>query len=75
MELNGVAIVAAPRNHPPFKFQAIVQEQDTHQLLGEQTTLTDPGKPAWYLANTLEIEQTPALGSVIIRAAAALPIA
>ena len=32
--------------------------------------LKDPGKPTWYLANTLEREQTCKLGSVIVRGSA-----
>ncbi len=67
VRLGDLAVVAAPRHHPPFSCQAFVHEQDTNLLLGEQTTLRDPGKPAWYLANILEEAPTSALGSVIIR--------
>lgn len=67
VELESATLYAAPKDYPPFSCQAIVEEQDTHLLLREQTTLTDPGKPAWYLANTLESEVNHSLGEVIIR--------
>ena len=67
IELNGTTLCAAPKDHAPFSFQAIVEEQDTQLLLSEQTILTDPGKPAWYLANTLEQQATHSLGEVLIR--------
>jgi len=62
-----VNFVAAPRTHPPFTCQAIVEEQDTYLLMAEQTTLKDPGKPCWFLANTMEQEDACTLGSVIIK--------
>jgi len=61
----GIHITAAPGDAPPFVCQAMVVEQDTHLLLGAQTVLPDPGKPAWYLANTLEREPVHALGAVV----------
>ncbi len=64
---KGIAIHAAPREYPPFTYQAIVEEQDTNLLLSEQTILKDPGKPAWYLANTLENGASYPLGTVIIK--------
>ena len=45
----------------------MVEEQDTFLLMAEQSTLKDPGKPAWYLANTMEQEQACKPGSVIIK--------
>jgi len=57
LESGHVTIQAAPKNYPPFPVQAIVEEQDTYLLLSEQATLSDPGKPAWYLANTMEREE------------------
>jgi len=68
LESGHVTIQGAPKDYPPFPVQAIVEEQDTHLLLGEQITLTDPGKPAWYLANTLEREDDIyQLGSVLLK--------
>jgi hypothetical protein len=55
--IGAIAIYSAPREHPPFDCQAMVVEQDTNLILGEQTTLVEPNKPAWYLANTLERDQ------------------
>ena len=65
LELGGLTVVAPPRDYPPFACQAMVEEQDTHLTLGEQTVLTDPGKPTWYLAHTVERDEGYALGSVI----------
>ena len=67
LELGHVTIQAAPQDYPPFPVQAMVEEQDTHLLMSEQTTLSDPGKPAWYLANTLERDETSfLLGTVLL---------
>lgn len=67
LRLGDVTLVAAPRTHPPFTCQAMVEEQDTYLLMAEQTTLKDPGKPAWYLANTLQQQEACQPGSVIIK--------
>lgn len=67
LALDGLLVVAAPLTCPPFDYQAIVEEQDTHLLLGRQTILDDQGKPAWYLANTLETSIPYSLGSVICK--------
>ena len=67
LELGDLTIQAAPRDYPPFHYQAIVQEQDTNLLLSEQTTLREPGKPAWYLANTLERTESYSLGTIILK--------
>ena len=67
LTLGDINIVAAPRSNPPFRYQAIVEEQDTHLILGEQHRLTDPGKPAWYLANTLEAVRPYDLGTVVVK--------
>lgn len=65
-ELDGLTVVVAPRAYPPFTCDAIVEEQDTHLTLSEQTVLKDPGKPSWYLAHTLERDEGHSLGSVIV---------
>jgi hypothetical protein len=62
-----IRIVAAPRAAPPFHCEAIVEEQDTHLILGEQNLLRDPGKPAWYLANTLDTIKPYSLGDVVVK--------
>lgn len=67
LEYGDISIVAAPRSSPPFPCQAMVEEQDTHLILGEQTLLRDPGKPAWYLANTLDTVKPHALGEVVVK--------
>jgi hypothetical protein len=67
LDIGNLRIQAAPKNYPPFSCQAIVEEQDTYLILGEQTELKDPGKPAWYLANTMENTETYSLGSVVIK--------
>jgi hypothetical protein len=67
LEYGDISIVAAPRTSPPFPCQAIVEEQDTHLILGEQTLLRDPGKPPWYLANTLDTVKPHALGDVVVK--------
>ena len=67
LTLGDISIVAAPRSNPPFSYQAIVEEQDTHLILGEQQGLTDPGKPAWYLANTLDMVKPYELGTVVVK--------
>ena len=67
LEYQGTTIHAAPRDYPPFAPQAIIEEQDTALLLNPQTTLHDPGKPAWYLANTLEDNPSHPLGSVVVK--------
>jgi len=67
IELKGVSIHAAPWEHPPFIYQAIVEEQDTNLLLTPQTHLTDPGKPAWYLANTLTDATIHKSGTVVLK--------
>jgi hypothetical protein len=67
LTLGDLTIVAAPRDHPPFTCQAMVQEQDTLLILGEQSEITDPGKPAWYLANFLERSPAHVPGSVVVR--------
>ena len=64
-ERDDLTIVAAPIDYAPFACQAHVVEQDTYLLLGQQTNLNDPGKPAWFLANTLEQEKTYSPGSVV----------
>ncbi len=45
----------------------MVEEQDTHLLMAEPGVLEDPGKPVWYLANTLETEEPYTLGAVIAK--------
>ncbi|MGD8783095.1 MAG: hypothetical protein PVG75_01600 [Thioalkalispiraceae bacterium] len=65
--INGLHIQAAPKDFPPFYYTALVEEQDTHLLLREQTTISDPGKPSWYLANILEDEDTFDLGTIVIK--------
>lgn len=65
LELDDLTIVAAPIDYAPFACQVQVEEQDTYLLLGQQTNLNDPGKPAWFLANTLEQEKTYSPGSVV----------
>jgi hypothetical protein len=72
LTLNGLTIVAVPRDYPPFTCQAVVQEQDTLLILGEQTEIADPGKPAWYLANTLERSPIHDRGSVVVQGLAPL---
>jgi len=67
LQIGRLTVVAAPRDWPPFHYQAIVEEQDTYLVFDEQTVITDPGKPVWYLANMLERMQTHKLGSVIIK--------
>jgi hypothetical protein len=67
LDYGDISIVAAPQSSPPFPCQAMVEEQDTHLLLGEQMRLRDPGKPAWYLANTLDTVKTHALGDVVVK--------
>ena len=68
LEFGHATIQAAPKKYPPFSCQAIVEEQDTHLILSEQTVLTDPGKPAWYLASTLERdEKIYRQGAVLLR--------
>lgn len=67
VKLKGIAIHAAPREYPPFTYQAMLEEQDTNLLLTEQSILNDPGKPAWYLANTLENGASYPLGTVITK--------
>ncbi len=67
LEYQGITIHAAPRDYPPFTPQAIIEEQDTALLLNPPTTLHDPGKPAWYLANTLEDNPSHPLGSVVVK--------
>ena len=62
---NNILVHAAPIEHPPFTVSAIMEEQDTHLLLQRPTTLIDPGKPAWYLANKLEQERIYNLGDII----------
>ena len=66
-QLGNITIYAAPKEHPPFSYKAIVEEQDTHLLLQQQTLLRDPGKPAWYLANKLDTDENYRLGDVVIR--------
>jgi hypothetical protein len=56
-KVGSIDVYAAPREYPPFTCQALVQEQDTNLLLGDQHTLIEPEQPAWYLANTLERDQ------------------
>ena len=66
--IGKIAVYSAPPEHPPFRCEAVVVEQDTNLILGEQTTLVEPDKPAWYLANTLERDQPVyKLGDVIIK--------
>jgi len=64
---QGITIHAAPKDYPPFTPQAMLEEQDTELLLNPQTSLHDPGKPAWYLANTLEDNPSHPLGSVVVK--------
>ena len=72
LQLGRLTLVAAPGEWPPFKYTAIVEEQDTYLILGEQTRIEDPGKPVWYLANKIEFEKVNALGSVIVKGHAPL---
>jgi hypothetical protein len=65
--MNNIIVHAAPVAHPPFAVAAILEEQDTCLLLKQQTTLTDPGKPAWFLANKLEQEHVYQLGDVLLK--------
>lgn len=66
--IGTIAVYPVPREYPPFSYQALVEEQDTCLLLGEQHTLVETDKPAWYLANTLERDQPVyETGNVIIR--------
>jgi len=67
LDIGALRIQAAPKAHPPFSCQAIVEEQDTYLILSEQTELKDPGKPVWYLASMIENAETYPLGSVIIK--------
>lgn len=67
VKFEDVVIYAAPKGHASFSYQAIVEEQDTHLLLQQQDFLSDPGKPAWYLANILEGEKSQFLGEVLVR--------
>lgn len=57
VKVGSIEVYAAPREYPPFTCQALVQEQDTNLLLGDQQTVIEPEQPAWYLANTLERDQ------------------
>lgn len=67
LQIGRLTVVAAPQKWPPFHYQAIVEEQDTYLVFDEQTTITDPGKPVWYLASKLERMRVHKLGSVIIQ--------
>jgi len=67
LEFQGITIHAAPKDYPPFTPQAVIEEQDTNLLLSPQSQLNDPGKPAWYLANTLEENPSHPLGSVVVK--------
>ncbi|MGD8570434.1 MAG: hypothetical protein PVJ39_20260 [Gammaproteobacteria bacterium] len=67
-QINGIDIAVAPSHLAPFKFDAIVEEQDTALILGETDEIRDPGeKPAWYLANKLESQTLLTPGQIIIR--------
>jgi len=68
VKINGVDIVVAPRELPPFDIDAVVEEQDTALILSEPGNITEPGnKPAWFLANKLESQSLFKPGSVIKR--------
>ena len=68
VRIGNVTLEASPCAYPPFTCEAIVQEQDTHLLLGEQHRLIEPKEPAWYLANTLERDEPVySAGDVVIK--------
>ena len=68
LQINDVDVAIAPAQLPPYKCDAIVEEQDSDLILDDTQEIRDPGdKPVWYLANKLESATRLSPGQVIVR--------
>ena len=68
VNINGLEVVIAPENVPPFHVSAVVEEQDVALLLGENQAIhQDSDKPIWYLSHKLESQVLQTPGDVIVR--------
>ena len=65
--IGSVSIVAAPKDRPPFKVDAVAAEEDTFLVLSANPEVRDPGEPMVRVM-TRVIETKPTTpGSVLIR--------
>ncbi|MDX1519739.1 MAG: hypothetical protein R3318_06410, partial [Gammaproteobacteria bacterium] len=65
LHIGQLTVIAAPPDYPPFKCEAMVEEQDTWLVLGKPVPVADTGPPLWYLSHTLDRAQPLEPGSVL----------
>ena len=60
-----VSVTFAPATYQPFAPAAVVEEQDTYLIMGEQQEIVEPEQPAWVLANQLDTSPALSPGTVL----------
>ena len=67
MSLGGCRLVAAPKDNPPFKVEALVAEEDTFLVLSADPVVKEPSESLEVMIEQANEIRPEVLGSVLVR--------